>query len=198
MSDFKLTARPALSGLVYKTGDITVTEVTALALVSVAIPNGEREIVSKKLLENYYVDIPDIGKYTSSDKENMRFLGLQSDQFFALFDYIGDHAVAHLKAKVSEIAYLSDQSDSWLMLRLSAKTGEQCRRVLERICPLDLHPDSFTEASVARTAMEHLAVIIVHESDGQYLLMSPRSSAQSFLHTVTKSIENTIGRTSHD
>ncbi len=192
MSDFTLTGRSALKGVNYEVGGISVTEVTDLALVSMAIPNGERDIVSKALLENYKADIPKIGKSTVSNVDNMRFLGMQSDQFFALFEYAGNHAVKQLEAKINDVAYLADQSDSWVMLRISSKLSGKCREALERICPIDLHPESFNEGSVARTAMEHLAVIILHETEGQYLLMSPRSSAKSFLHAVTTSIENIL------
>ncbi len=187
MSKFKLIAEPALDLLERDEGDVTVLELSNHALVSLAIPNDARENVSKAIANNYETDIPAVGLSTSSDVDNMRFLGLQSDQFFALFEYSGDRAVEHLTTKINDVAYLCDQSDSWVILKIS---GERCRETLERICPIDLHPTSFPEGQVARTSMEHLTVIVLHESENQYLLLSPRSSAQSFLHAVTSSIDN--------
>lgn len=187
MSKFKLIAEPALDLPERDVGGITVSELSNHALVSLAIPNDARENVSKSIANNYETDIPAVGQSTSSDVDNMRFLGLQSDQFFALFEYSGDRAVEHLKSKINDVAYLCDQSDCWVILKIS---GKRCREALARICPIDLLPDSFPEGKVARTGMEHLAVIILHESENQYLLLSPRSSAQSFLHAVTSSIDN--------
>lgn len=81
--------------------------------------------------------------------------------------------------------YLNDQSDSWVMLRVA---GAGVRRALERLCPLDLHPDAFAPGAVARTVMEHLAVIVLHEAEDTFVLLSPRSSAASFLHEIETSV----------
>lgn len=83
--------------------------------------------------------------------------------------------------------FLNDQSDSWMMLRMS---GTRCRQALERICPLDLHPDMFELDDVARTVMEHLSVVILRESEDGFLLLSPRSSARSFVHEIEVSVTN--------
>jgi sarcosine oxidase subunit gamma len=75
------------------------------------------------------------------------------------------------------------------MLRVS---GPKSRIALERICPLDLHPSTFPQGRVARTLMEHLGVIILHEGPDTYLLLSARSSAGSFLHAVETSVRNVV------
>jgi len=84
-------------------------------------------------------------------------------------------------------AYCTDQSDSWVTLEL---TGPNALHALERICPVDLRPDIFTVGSVARTTMEHLGVIIARVGEDQYWLMSASSSAESFLHAITLSVNN--------
>jgi sarcosine oxidase subunit gamma len=61
---------------------------------------------------------------------------------------------------------------------------------LERICPIDLHPQAFAVGAVARTLMDHLNVIILREGGDTFLLMSARSSARSFWHAVETSIRN--------
>ena len=69
-------------------------------------------------------------------------------------------------------------------------SGTGVRVALERICPLDLDDQAFPEGRVARTAMEHLSVIILRDGPDSFLLMSPRSSARSFRHAVELSVEN--------
>ena len=114
---------------------------------------------------------------------------MQKDQTFVLFKFQGDDAVSEIGKALGEIAYYTDQSDSWAMLRIS---GPRARSILERVCPLDLHQDVFAVGAVARTMMEHLAVIILRTDKDAFLLMSPRSSASSFLHTLETTIEHVL------
>ena len=185
-----LSSLSALGNFSKDMNGISVSEVLDLGIVSIAIPSDTRDALSDVIHQHFSVALPTIGKFTQSDTSNARFLGLQQDQLFMLFDYDGDRATEEVSAKVNaseQLAYLSDQSDSWVTLRIS---GNNCREALERICPLDIHPAAFPVGSVARTSMEHMAVIILRESEDSYLLLSLRSFAQSFLQAVTTSIEN--------
>ena len=185
-----LQALTALDNFSEEANGISVAEVTDLAIVSMAIPAATNDAFKKSIKKNYKVERPTIGKFSQSKTDNARFLGLQQDQMFMLFDYTSDRAAEEVSSKINanqQLAYLSDQSDSWVTLRIS---GDRSLEALERICPLDIHPGSFPVGSVARTSMEHMATIIIHESEGSYLLLSLRSFAQSFLHAVTTSIKN--------
>ncbi len=182
-----LTALDNFSEEIY---GVSVSEVTDQAIVSMAIPKTTNDAFNKIIKKSFKVERPTIGQFTQSKTDNARFLGLQQDQMFVLFDYAGGRAVEEISAKINasdQLAYLSDQSDSWVTLRIS---GDNCLDALERICPLDIHPIAFPVGSVARTSMEHMATIIIHESEGSYLLLSLRSFAHSFLHAVTTSIKN--------
>lgn len=185
-----LVAKSALDNFSEDISGISVIEVTDLGIVSMAIPGANKEAFSKAVKKSFKIDAPTVGQFTQSKTDNARFLGLQQDQLFLLFDYAGDRAVEEISAKINstkQLAYMSDQSDSWVTLRIS---GDTCLDVLERISPIDLHPNTFPVGSVSRTSMEHMAAIIIHESEGSYLLLSLRSFAQSFLHAVTTSIKN--------
>lgn len=180
----------ALDNFFEEAHGVSVTEVTDLAIVSMAISTATNDAFNKAIKKSYKVERPTIGTFSQSKTDNARFLGLQQDQMFVMFDYSSDRAVEVVSAKINEseqLSYLCDQSDSWVTLRIN---GDRCLEALERICPLDIHPDSFPVGSVARTSMEHMATIIIHESEGSYLLLSLRSFAQSFLHAVTTSIKN--------
>lgn len=187
MSKFTLTAQTPLDGINQNHHGVQVSELIGYSLVSIATPMGKQQELAANIEKAYGTSLPEIGQSTTSSIDNSRFLGLQADQTFILFAHPDDNSVPHIQEKIKDAAYLCDQSDSWVMLTIS---GELSRSALERICPLDLHPASFPEGSVARTSMEHLAVIILHQSDKQYLLLSPRSSAKSFLHAVLTSIDN--------
>ena len=83
--------------------------------------------------------------------------------------------------------YYSNQSDSWSITTIS---GDNAINALERICPLDLSIDSFKLNDAHRTSMEHIGVIILRINKNEFLLFSPRSSSNSFFHTLINSAEN--------
>jgi sarcosine oxidase subunit gamma len=187
--EFTLIAKSPLGGLRQDFDGVTIAEVTDRAIVSVATPHYGEEALSRAVASAYQTEIPAIGQSTLSDVDNARLLGMQPDQFYLLFNDPGPRAVEAVAEKLGDSGYLTDQSDSWVMISMS---GSKCRTALERICPIDLHPSAFAQGSVARTVMEHLGTIIVRKGQNSFLLMSPRSSAVSFLHTVQASVEIVI------
>jgi len=188
VAEFDLTARPALGGIRLAYGRLTIAEVTDLAIVSVATPNGGAAALAAAVEAAYATALPAVGRSTRSNVDDVRILGLAPDQCFLIFRLAEPFAVGQVRDRLGEAAYLTDQSDSWAALQVS---GSDSRAVLERICPVDLHPAAFAEGHVTRTVMEHLGVIILCQGEDDYLLLSARSSAASFLHAVQTSAENT-------
>jgi len=92
-----------------------------------------------------------------------------------------------LKSRLQDAAYVTDQSDSWVMLQIN---GENALRAMERISPIHLSPSAFPPGSIARTSMEHLSAIVMAEDDSTLTLLSPISSAESFWHAVEQSLTN--------
>lgn len=211
MADFALAARAPLGGYARSFGAISLAEVAGLALVSAAVPQGGDDAFAKALAAGFGAARPATGASTlgdstlgasipgdsisgdsiPGDRVGARILGMQPDQLFILFEPPDpDRAAATVAAALGPAGYVTDQSDSWAMLRIA---GAGVRAALERICMLDLDDAAFPEGRVARTVMEHLAVIILRDGPDSFLLMSPRSSARSFLHAVELSIENAAG-----
>jgi len=187
VSDNKLTARSPLGGAQLDFDGVALAEETALGIVSIATPLGGDEALSRAVSDAYAAEVPEIGRAALADTGKARLLRLAPDQMFLLVADAGDNPVANVADGLGEAAYLTDQSDGWAMLRIS---GAKSRTALERICPLDLHVDAFPGGHVARTVMEHMGVIILHEDPDTFLLLSPRSSAASFLHAVETSVRN--------
>jgi heterotetrameric sarcosine oxidase gamma subunit len=185
--DLKLSAVTPLGDLRRDFAGTSLAEVSGKALVSIAIPCGGEVAMAKAVSGAYGIKPPAIGSSAESRDGAARFLGLQSDQFFLLFDHSGDRAVEVVSGKLGDAGYYTDQSDSWAMLRLA---GPQSLAALERICPLDLDVTAFPPGAVGRTAMEHLGAIILREPEDTFLLLSARSSARSFLHAVETSLVN--------
>ena len=90
-------------------------------------------------------------------------------------------AVQRISAAFEGVAYYTVQSDAWAMLRLS---GVRIGAVLERLCMLDLTAKAFPIGGVARTLIAHLPAILLREREQDFFLMTPRSSAACFFHSV--------------
>lgn len=200
---FTLEAQTPLNGFSQSFDGIEVSELMGHSLISMAMPNDQHSDLAKNIKSAYDTDLPEVGKFTISSVDNTRILRFQQDQCFVLFEnedvYKSVNAVNHIQEKTKHSAYLSDQSDSWAILKLS---GKNVITALERVCPIDLNSSShhsshsslqsqtFGPFSVTRTSMEYLSVIIMQTDENEYLLFSPRSSADSFLHMILTSIEN--------
>ena len=191
MAELALTARSPLDGYERSFGTVTLAEVTGLSLVSAAVPHGGDDTLAAALAAGLGAARPATGDSAPGDRYGARLLGMQPDQLFILFEAPDpDRPAESVAEALGPAAYVTDQSDSWAMLRIA---GAGVRAALERICMLDLDDAAFPEGRVARTVMEHLAVIILRDGPDSFLLMSPRSSARSFLHAVEVSIANTAG-----
>ncbi len=188
MAEFVLSARAALDGYDARFEGVDLHEVTGLAIVSMAIPLAGEQAFSQALKPAFGIALPDVGKSHVCRDATTRIMRLGQDQLFALFAHDGAEPCQVINAKLGGVAYLTDQSDVWVVLELS---GVRARRVLERIAMVDLHPDVFGVDDLARTTMEHLGTIIIRTGPDVFLLLSAASSARSFLHSVEISIKNT-------
>ena len=189
MSEYTLTAQPALGGYQETFDGVSLQELTELAIISIAVPNGGADAVSKALSDTYGASLPKAGETSRSEDGQTRFLGMARDQMFAIFNHPEPNALNIVAGKLKDVSYLTSQSDNWVGLRLS---GPNSRDVLERICPRDLEPSQFAEGKVARTAMEHMGVIILPGGKDAFLLITASSSAASFLHAVETSIHYVV------
>lgn len=187
MSDFTLAPAPFLGGYAGSFPGAELAEVTDHALVSIAVPLGGAGPLGQALQDAFGASFPAPGATSRSRDGDTRILGLAPDQALAVMPRGEVPAVDAVKARLGDAAWCTDQTDAWVLLRL---TGPAALAALERICPLDLHPDAFPEGRVARTVMEHLGVIVLREGPQDVLLMSASSSARSFLHAVEVSIRN--------
>lgn len=182
MADISLHAASVLGGINLEFGDCALTEITDIALISVAIPQGGQDAVSEKLKEIWKLPIP--GAVTTTNAGVMRAIPMSQDQFMLAFSPEPDLSETSAQSDLAEVAYTTLQTDAWVILELS---GAGAVTALERICQIDLDLSSFPTGSAARTTMEHLGVCLVRIEDNRFWLMSARSSARSLLHAVETS-----------
>ncbi len=191
MAEFSLQAEPFLGGFRKNYDTIIIKEVMDLAITSIALPLGGEDKAEKAIKSVLKLNLPQVGASTLSKDGETALLRLGKDQLFCLMEGESDGHAAHkaLADKFGDEIFTTDQSDVWINLTLR---GPDSLRALERICPIDLHPDKFTVGALARTAMAHLGTIIYRNSEIEYTLMSASSSAVSFLQAVQTSVENVL------
>lgn len=188
MLDFKLVSAPPLAGYDQSFEGVTLRAPADLAIVSLALPLGGEAAAEKSVKTAYGAALPGIGKSALSKDGSARLVRLSPDAAFVVFTHATPDAEPHVAKKIKGAAYTTDQTDVWTGLEIA---GPRARTALERICPIDLHPDSFAVGDAARTTMEHLGTLIIRTGEDTFLLMSGSSSAKSFLHAVETSIQNT-------
>lgn len=186
MPEQTLRALSAFDGFSQTMGATQIREITPVTIVSIATPLGGHQKLTTLLEKTIGLPLPSIGEIHRFE-QSLAVLGLQSDQCFMVSFAEQPDPANTLKSSLGDAGYLSDQSDSWVILEID---GPLSRSALERICPIDLAKGVFTENTVARTSMEHLSVIIEHPGPLCFRLYSPRSSAHSFLHAITLSLSN--------
>ena len=188
MDDITLSAAPVL-GTDIAIAENRIVERADLALVSIATPLNGATALTTALRTQWKLPMPTARQCTV--KGNMRAIKTAPDQIMLVFPHEGSNANETVQSKLDGAGYTTEQTDSWFVLEVS---GPDTQNALERLCPLDLHQDVFPINSSGRTNMEHVSVLLVRVADDQYLMMSPRSSAQSFLHAIQTSFSN-VGAT---
>ncbi len=109
------------------------------------------------------------------------------DQYFVLAEGRAEGALyRELKAKLSGMASVTDQSHGRVIIRVS---GPKARAVLAKGTPLDLHPDQFPVGKSALTQMAHVGVHLTRVSESAYELSVFRGFAESFWEWLTEQAE---------
>ena len=189
MPEALLHREPFLGGYSRTWDDTRLEEVTSLAIVSVAIPQGGKDDIAKVLTDRYSAEVPAPGSSSASPDGLIKIFYMSPDQLFVLFEEDEASSVEAAGKALGDTGYITDQSDNWVALVLA---GSLAVPALERVCPLDLHPAAFPDGAVARTVMEHMGTIIHRRGPLDFLMLSASSSARSFLHAIEVSVDNVL------
>lgn len=179
MAETRLLAAPVLGGITIALGENRIIERSDLALLSVATRLGEEALLVESIQASWQLSMPDSKRSLASG--DMRAIRTAPDQLLLVFPHETPDASRVVAEKLSGSGYVTDQTDAWVVLEVS---GATTLAALERICPLDLDPSAFPINASARTVFEHMGAMIVRLSEDRFLLLSARSSAISFLHSI--------------
>ena len=184
MAEFRLAPRPALGRLHEEIGATTLTEVDGARLTTVSIPLDGHEAMDAAVEDHFGCALPTPGNSALSKTTGARILRLGHDRLMLL-------QLPEAAAALPDLpGYGVDQSDYWAMVELA---GPLCIASLERTCRLDLDISAFAQDAFARTPMEGVSTILLRLEPARFLLMAPRSYAQSFAHTLITSLTYVSG-----
>ncbi len=187
MLEFQFTAQSPLNGYSKAFAGVMIAEKTNCWITSISISEHRKAPLQAALLAGFKLQVPEMGRVTTSDFTSAYLMGMRESQWFLVSQSpLTKQASDGLKPN----AYITDQSDSWVMLAVS---GEHCRAVLARICAVDLHKAKFPIGNVVRTLMAHQGVIIYRHSDDSFRLLAPSSSARSFLQALEAAAISVLG-----
>lgn len=164
-----------------KFSGLEIQEIADRSLVSIAAKRDGESMLRQVVQESFGVDLPQPGRITAGPRVLFAWMGQNHWFVDAATDKVANLEV-ELGRTLGKNASVSDQSDAWVRLRLS---GPKVYPVLEKLCMLDLHNNSFPPKTVARTVMGHLGTVISRpEPRDMFELWSARSSAHSFLASI--------------
>ena len=185
--EFQFTSHSPLNGYSKAFAGVMIAEKPECWITSISIPENGKAPLQAALLAGFKLQIPEMGRATTSGFANAYLLGMREKQWFLVSrSPLSKQASDGLKTN----AYLTDQSDNWGVLSVS---GAQSRAVLARICPVDLHKAKFPIGNVVRTLMAHQGVIIYRQGDDSFRLLVPSSSARSFVQVLEAAAISALG-----
>lgn len=112
----------------------------------------------------------------------LSLIGTGPGQWLAQSEVAEGDFASGLAARLAGLAYVSDQSGGYEILRLS---GPGARTLLQRGLAVDLHPDMFPPGSAAVSQIAHMGVILWAVDDRPvYNLAFFRSHGHSLRHWI--------------
>ena len=133
-----------------------------LGCATIMARRGADEQLKQRVKTAYGIDLV-VGPRRSASG-NVAFLGIGRATWLATQDDGGNEFSASLKHAVGDAASVTDQTDGYVIHRVS---GPRVRQALAKGFPIDLHSRAFAPGVVAVTAVSHLGAILWRLDDLQ-------------------------------
>ena len=175
----ELIAKSALEGRSLTLGTVTLAEVEAGPITSVAVFPGGAKAVAKGL-KTLGLAMPEPNTFT--EKKGARIVWTGREQAFLM----------GAEPPALEGAALTDQSDGWAALALS---GAGAVDVLARLVPVDLRLAAFPVGRAIRTQLNHMNLVILRVGDHAFEILVFRSMARTAWHELETTTHMVAART---
>lgn len=163
--------------------DLSACEVSDQEIVSLACAMGQEKTFAGHFKKHFGKPLPKPGKVINIKGGHCMWTA--PDQYWLFLNGENTDADREVAERFDETAYVTLQTDGWAQVNLS---GPRALDMLERFAPLDIA--SFKIGDATRTRVHHLAMVIARINKDEYRLISPRSSAGSFIHAIEETAQN--------
>ena len=172
LSAFGLTAPTILQIGLYR-----IAERPDVALASVAVRRGRAGDLATAA-RALGLPLPDPARAVTGDPFSAFWVA--PDMWFVEAPFAGfEDIAAHLKTALGDTASITEQTDAWVRLDL---TAHSLTPLMERLSNVDLAAVPVGFAS--RTVIDHLGCYLVKRDETEVTIYGPRSSAKSLLHAL--------------
>lgn len=175
----KLIALQPCDGLLpLSIGGVTVTEVGAPRIMSVAPFAGQEKVVSARLKDQIGVTLSAKSRRTAKGDATVQWFG---------------HGVwlVHADVVLDGAAAVTDQTDAWATVAISGNSVED---VLARLVPVDLRAAVFKSGHTARTMLGHMSVSVTRVGARAFEVMVMRSMAATLVHELETAMRGVAAR----
>ena len=166
-------------------GPYRIVERIDVALASLAIRRGCNDAFLKAA-KSAKLPLADISRVQSGTVYHSFWLSSELWMVEAPFASHEDIR-AHLKQIFSETASITEQTDAWVRLDI---TATHLQPLFERLCNQDVAAAPIGFAT--RTMIDHLGCYLIKRTAHDVTLYGPRSSAKSLLHAVEGAAQSVI------
>lgn len=174
----ELIAKSALDGRSLTLGAVTLAEVAAGPITSVAVLPGGAKAVAKGL-KTLGLAMPDPNAF--AEKKGARIVWTGREQAFLI----------GVDPPALDGAAVTDQTDGWAVLAVS---GTGAVDVLARWVPVDLRLAAFPVGRALRTQLNHMNVVILRSGDYAFEIMVFRSMARTAWHEIEAAMQMLAAR----
>jgi sarcosine oxidase subunit gamma len=161
-------------------GGVTITERYGLGIATMQTRLGQDTPLRERIRQHFLLALPDRPAMVRAG--SVSFTGIGPHHWLALSDEGGHVFSRSLRARVTPLASVSDQSGGYIVFRVG---GPAVRDTLAKGFPVDLDPREFKPGDAATTIVTHIGATIWRCDDGAdgsacFEIALFRSLSQSF------------------
>jgi methylglutamate dehydrogenase subunit D len=181
--------RSPVAGAVAISGNgaqVTAVVREGLGLATVLVRKGASQQLAERVRKHFDLELPGASRRAAAS--DVAFAATGPGAWLAMSERGANEFAARLMADLDGLASVSDQSDGYLLIRL---TGARVRDALAKLVPIDVHPRAFEPGDVASTVASHIGVTLWRLADEPdaapvFEIMMFRSLARSFWHALAE------------
>ncbi|HEX4268679.1 MAG TPA: sarcosine oxidase subunit gamma family protein [Steroidobacteraceae bacterium] len=165
-------------------GGVIATERHGLGVARLAARRGQSARLTELFRASLGAELPSGPRRTSLG--DVGVAGVGPETWLATRDGAGNAFAESLRRLLGDCAAVSDQSDAYVILRL---TGPKVRDMLAKLVPIDVHPRGFQVNDVAQTVCGYVNVTLWRledsaQSDPAFEIWAGRSLAVSLHQAI--------------